>query len=99
MTQPPVAIVTGASRAMGIGAAIARQLARQGIAVFTSYYRPFDAAMAWGSNPNEATELLAELREVGVSAEGQLLVEQSDGRVEAVSVGDVTLREVDFSEG
>lgn len=44
-------------------------------------------------------QLMVEGTAVGVSAEGQLLVEQADGRVEAVSVGDVTLREVDFSEG
>ncbi|MFZ0545555.1 MAG: SDR family oxidoreductase [Candidatus Promineifilaceae bacterium] len=65
-----VAIVTGVSRRIGIGAAIARTLAEAGTAVFTTYYRPYDASMAWGSKDSEAESILAELREMGVPADG-----------------------------
>jgi len=55
-TQPDVAIITGASR--GIGAVIARQLARQGFAVVINY----------ASSASEATALVAELRRDGHQA-------------------------------
>ena len=55
-TQPDVAIITGASR--GIGAIIARQLARQGFAVVINY----------ASSASEATALVAELRRDGHQA-------------------------------
>ena len=64
------AIVTGASRKIGIGAAIARELARAGASVFTTFYRPYDSAMFQGSNTGEAEALIAELRAMGVEAEG-----------------------------
>lgn len=63
-----VAIVTGASRRIGIGAAIARALAAQNTAVFITTYQPYDAAMPWGSRPDDPTRLLAELRACGVAA-------------------------------
>lgn len=65
-----VALITGVSRRSGIGAAIARALAGVGTAVFTTYYRPYDATMAWGSDAGEAAYILTELREMGVEAEG-----------------------------
>ena len=68
-TTRKVAIVTGVSRRIGIGAAIARALAEVGTAVFTTYYRPYDASMAWGSQDHEAESILAELREMGVEAD------------------------------
>jgi len=55
-TQPDIAIITGASR--GIGAVIARQLARQGFAVVINY----------ASSASEATALVAELRRDGHQA-------------------------------
>jgi len=36
------ALVTGASRKVGIGAAIARELARRGAHVFLAYYHSYD---------------------------------------------------------
>src|SRR6266508_4599037 len=65
-----VALVTGVSRKIGIGAAIARTFAEAGIGVFTTYYRPYDELMPWGSSPNEPEELIEELRTKGVRAEG-----------------------------
>ncbi len=65
-----VALVTGVSRKIGIGAAIASALAAADMDVFTTYYRPYDATMTWGSEPTEAEEILAELRTLGVRAAG-----------------------------
>lgn len=65
-----IALVTGTSRKIGIGAAIARELARGGADIFISYYRAYDASMLWGSNPVEAEALLVELQEMGVRAAG-----------------------------
>ena len=42
------ALITGVSRKIGIGAAVAMRLAQAGANVFTTYYRPYDAAMPWG---------------------------------------------------
>jgi len=64
--QGKVAVITGASRERGIGAAVARQFAQAGAAVFITYYRPYDAQMPWGSQPREAGMLLQSLREQGV---------------------------------
>ena len=63
-----IALVTGVSRKIGIGAAIARALAQAGVDVFTTYYRPYDAAMPWGSEPAEAEAVVAQLRALGVRA-------------------------------
>lgn len=60
-------LVTGASRSIGIGAAVARGLAAMGVNVFTTYYRPFDGA---DSRQEEAGMILDELRAAGVRAEG-----------------------------
>lgn len=63
-----VAIVTGVSRRQGIGAAVARALARDGIAIFTTYLRAYDAAQPWGSAPDDAAAILNQLRAEGVQA-------------------------------
>jgi 3-oxoacyl-[acyl-carrier protein] reductase len=77
--QGKVAIVTGASRKIGIGAAIARELGRGGADVFTTYYRPYDAEQPWGNRTQEAGELLVELRVLGVRAAGlELDLSQAD---------------------
>lgn len=64
----PAALVTGASRRAGIAAAAARALARDGWDVATTCWRPFDATEPWGSQPEEARELVEELRALGVRA-------------------------------
>lgn len=68
-----IAIVTGASRKIGIGAAIARALAEIGVDLFITYYRPYDATMPWGSAAQEAEALIDELRTMGVRAAGMEL--------------------------
>src|SRR5574338_1703097 len=77
-----VALVTGASRAVGIGAAICRLFAQAGAAVFFTYYTPYDAERSWGSQPSEPRELLAALRAMGVPA-GALEADLSDPLVPA----------------
>lgn len=68
--QNRIALVTGASRKNGIGAAIARELARNGIDIFTTYFRPVDREAGFSSNPEEPQELLAEIRNMGRNADG-----------------------------
>lgn len=63
-----IAIVTGASRRNGIGAATCRALAALGADVFFTHWRPFDAEQPW-SDPAGPPALLAELRALGVRAE------------------------------
>jgi 3-oxoacyl-[acyl-carrier protein] reductase len=65
-----IAVVTGASRKIGIGAAIARTLAAAGADVFLTYFLPYDADQPWGSRPQEVEELLAQLHALGVRAYG-----------------------------
>ncbi len=61
-------LVTGATRRAGIAAAVARALAQDGWNVATTGWRPFDATEPWGSRPEEAEELVEELRGHGVRA-------------------------------
>ncbi len=62
------AIVTGASRRIGIGAAICRTLAAAGAEVAFTHWTRYDTDM-YGSSADEPAELLAELRGMGVRAE------------------------------
>lgn len=56
----PAALVTGVSRAGGIGAAVVRALARDGWTVAGTGYRPYDATESWGAEPETPTQLLDE---------------------------------------
>jgi 3-oxoacyl-[acyl-carrier protein] reductase len=60
-----VALVTGCSRRIGIGFAIAGRLARLGADLFVHSYTPFDAGQPWGGDPGGLPALLAELRQAG----------------------------------
>jgi 3-oxoacyl-[acyl-carrier protein] reductase len=68
--QGKVAVVTGASRQIGIGAAIAQALAEAGADIFITYYRPYDASQPWGSVTAEAERLLADVRALDVRTTG-----------------------------
>jgi 3-oxoacyl-[acyl-carrier protein] reductase len=84
MPQRPVALVTGASRAIGIGASIAAALAESGWDVAITYWRPYDAAMPWGSKPEEINSLQAKLKSFGVktsSIESDLSLIESPSRI------------------
>ena len=61
----PVALITGASRAAGIGAAIALALAHAGWDIALTYWRPYDASMPWGSAPEDIEALGDRLRSFG----------------------------------
>ncbi len=63
-----LALITGATRTIGIGAAAARELARAGFDIFFTTYTPYDAAMPWGIQASEPDQLRAELQAMGVHA-------------------------------
>jgi 3-oxoacyl-[acyl-carrier protein] reductase len=63
-----VAVVTGASRRIAIGAAIARRLAADGAAVVVHSWSPHDAGQAWGQDEGGPEALVEELRAGGGEA-------------------------------
>jgi 3-oxoacyl-[acyl-carrier protein] reductase len=65
-----IAIITGASRRIGIGAAIARTFAAAGADIFLTYFMPYDADQPWGSDPREVEQQLAALKALGARAYG-----------------------------
>lgn len=66
MTQKPVAIITGVTRLKGIGRAICVELARQGIDVFFTFWRPYDQKMMWGVEEDEPDQIQEEILGLGV---------------------------------
>jgi 3-oxoacyl-[acyl-carrier protein] reductase len=74
-----VALVTGATRTAGIGAAICRALAARGADVAFSHWTPYDSE-EYGPIDEEPRALLEELRGMGARAEG---VEMDLSRPEA----------------
>lgn len=65
-----IALITGVSRQAGIGAGLVTALAEAGADIFTTWWRPYDATMPWGSQADEAQTMLAYARALGVRAEG-----------------------------
>ena len=60
-----IAIVTGASRLNGIGAAICRELAAGGCQIFFTYWTEYDRSMPWGVGADEPQKLHEELAASG----------------------------------
>lgn len=60
--MPRVALVTGVSRRVGIGFAIARRLAEQGADLFVQSWAPHDAEQPCGADPAGPDGVVAELR-------------------------------------
>jgi 3-oxoacyl-[acyl-carrier protein] reductase len=68
-----VALVTGASRRRGIGAAICHALAGRGADVFFTHWVPFDRTQPVGEDPEAPAALREDLCGMGVRAEGVAL--------------------------
>jgi 3-oxoacyl-[acyl-carrier protein] reductase len=64
-----IAIVTGASRLEGIGAAICLALAKKGSDIFFTYWKEYDRSKPWGIDENEPDILLKEIKKTGVRCE------------------------------
>jgi 3-oxoacyl-[acyl-carrier protein] reductase len=60
-----VALVTGVSRRVGIGMAVARRLAGLGADLFVTSWTAHDREQPWGADPGGIEAVLAELRAVG----------------------------------
>ncbi|XEC94308.1 SDR family oxidoreductase [Paenibacillus tarimensis] len=65
-----VAVVTGASRKIGIGSAICQALAKEGADIFFTYWRPYDRTMEWGEDRDWPERLTEMLQNEGVRAAG-----------------------------
>ncbi len=61
--------MTGVSRRAGIGAAIARRLVADGVAVFLTSWAPHDEEQPWGGDPGGVDELVGSLRLAGGTVE------------------------------
>jgi 3-oxoacyl-[acyl-carrier protein] reductase len=63
--QDRVVVVTGASRQVGIGAALVRRVAADGAAVVVHAWSPADAEQPWGADEGFAERLVDEIRTGG----------------------------------
>ena len=64
-----IAVVTGASRRIGIGAEICRTFAAYGADILFTHWQPYDRSQSYGADAEGPAALLAELRALGVRAE------------------------------
>lgn len=64
-----IAIVTGATRLHGIGAAVCKALAQKGNDIFFTYWPRYDKAMPWGMDDEDPFILQKEIESHGVRCE------------------------------
>src|SRR5260370_7408302 len=64
-----IAIVTGASRRRGIGAAVCRALAQAGSDIFFTHWSPYDRRMPWGVEEDEPAHLQRQVQASGLHSE------------------------------
>ncbi len=57
----PVALVTGVSRRIGIGRAVAERLSADGFRVIAAGWRPYDRRMPWGADPDDSSPFTDEI--------------------------------------
>lgn len=60
------ALITGASRLKGIGAAVARKLAENGADIYFTYWLNYDREMPWGVEKDEPDQLQQTIQNMGV---------------------------------
>ncbi|MFE6776279.1 SDR family oxidoreductase [Streptomyces sp. NPDC057702] len=80
----PLALVTGVGRTVGIGAGVARQLARAGWDVAFTYWSPYDQRMSWGVEPGAREAIEGELAASGartVAIEADLADPETPARI------------------
>ncbi|OLF16961.1 SDR family oxidoreductase [Actinophytocola xanthii] len=73
-----VALVTGASRRIGIGYAICRRLAAYGASVFVHHFTSHDAAQPWGADPGGPAAVVAGVTEALGSPEASVRSASAD---------------------
>jgi 3-oxoacyl-[acyl-carrier protein] reductase len=69
MSQPasrPITLITGVSRRVGIGAAIALALAERGWDIAATGWTPYDAELPWGSDATDAPWIRDQIARCGV---------------------------------
>jgi 3-oxoacyl-[acyl-carrier protein] reductase len=91
-----VAIVTGASRLQGIGAAICHELAETGYDLFFTYWTNYDQEMPWSILNDEPQKLQAELLEKGIKVSCMEL--DLTGNAAAATLFDTVEAEIGFAD-
>ncbi|MFA4133960.1 MULTISPECIES: SDR family oxidoreductase [unclassified Brevibacillus] len=87
-----IAIVTGASRLQGIGAAICKMLASHGADIFHTYWTAYDQSMTHGIQKDEPAILQEEIRRYGVRCAAiEIDLSQPDGYKEVLDAATAQL--------
>src|SRR5260370_40819137 len=76
-TPRRLAIVTGASRRRGLGAAVCRALAQAGSDIFFTHWSPYDRRMPWGMVEEEPAHLQRHVQASGVRCEHLMIVRRT----------------------
>lgn len=66
LLQTKIALVTGVGRSVGIGAAICREIAKNGGDIFFNYWHPYDKETHSENSENDPAAIAAELKQFGV---------------------------------